>query len=285
MRGLRAALPERRIVDVRFGKMDFVEDPAAIAERLPGTRIAGVSRLGKFISVELEPRAKGARSRPRLSLLIHLGMTGQLTIAEAGNPVPRHTHCQIALDDGRELRYTDIRRFGRIRLAAEASLEDLKKRLGGEPLEVSAEEFCRHLSSRRARVKALLLDQRVLRGIGNIYADESLFVARLHPARIAQNLKKQQLLSLHSAIRLVLAEAIRLRGSSISDYVDSEGNRGEYHLRHQVYQREGEPCFRCGAKIRRIIVAGRSSHYCPRCQPAPRNRRRTKPRRRTDSRG
>ena len=270
VRGLRASLPGRGIVDVRFGKTDFVEDPESIARRLPGTRIAAVSRLGKFISVELQPCANSARHSSRLSLLIHLGMTGQLTMADEGSPIPRHTHCQIALDDGRELRYTDIRRFGCIRLVGEPSLEDLKKRLGGEPLEVSAEEFCRSLSARRARVKALLLDQKVLRGIGNIYADESLFAARLHPARIAQRLKKRELVRLHSAVRQVLAEAIRLRGSSISDYVDSEGNRGEYHLRHRVYQRQGEPCFRCGAKIRRTIVAGRSSHYCPRCQPAPR---------------
>jgi formamidopyrimidine-DNA glycosylase len=119
----------------------------------------------------------------------------------------------------------------------------------------------------------LLLDQRVLRGIGNIYADESLFRARLNPVRIAENLTKKQLLALHEAVRHVLADAIRLRGSSISDYVDSEGNRGSFQLRHRVYQRDGKPCFRCKAKIRRVIVAGRSSHYCPRCQPAPRARR------------
>jgi formamidopyrimidine-DNA glycosylase len=161
-------------------------------------------------------------------------------------------------------------------------------RLGKEPLEIGAEEFCRYFGSRRARVKALLLDQRVLRGIGNIYADESLFRARLHPARIAENLTKQQLLALHEAVRQVLSDAIRFRGSSVSDYVDSEGKRGEFQFRHRVYQRDGKPCFRCKAIIRRVIVAGRSSHFCPRCQPAPRKRKgskkRSKPQRHTDKR-
>ena len=158
-------------------------------------------------------------------------------------------------------------------LIQESALADFTGHLGKEPLEISAEEFCRYFGSRRARVKALLLDQRVLRGIGNIYADESLFRARLHPARIAENLTKKQLLALHRKVRQVLEEAILSRGSSISDYVDSEGNRGEFQLRHRVYQRDGKPCFRCKAKIRRVIVAGRSSHFCPGCQPAPRSRK------------
>jgi formamidopyrimidine-DNA glycosylase len=145
--------------------------------------------------------------------------------------------------------------------------------LGREPLEISAEDFCRDFGSRRARVKALLLDQRILRGVGNIYADESLFRARIHPARIAQQLTKKQLQALHRAVREILAAAIRLRGSSISDYVDAEGNRGEFQLRHRVYQREGKPCVRCREKIRRVIVAGRSSHFCPKCQPAPHARK------------
>ena len=275
VRGLRSSLPGRSIIDVRFGKTDFVEGPQAIAERLPGMRIADVSRLGKFISVELKPDAPGATVCPGFNLIVHLGMTGQLTLAAAGSPVAPHTHCYFGLDDGRELRYTDIRRFGRMRLVPTSSLEEFKRRLGQEPLEVSAEEFCRFLGSRRARVKALLLDQKVLRGIGNIYADESLFRAGLHPGRVGKDLTKKQLLALHKAIRHVLADAIRFRGSSISDYVDSQGNRGEFQFRHQVYQREGEPCFRCRAKIRRMIVAGRSSHFCPRCQPAPRSLRNT----------
>jgi formamidopyrimidine-DNA glycosylase len=273
VRGLRLSLPGRSVVEVRFGKTDFVEDSAGIAERLPGMRILEVTRLGKFICVGLESSAAPAVPLSQFFLIIHLGMTGQLTVIRSSESAPAHTHVFFVLDDGRELRYTDIRRFGRMLLVPQSELADFKGHLGQEPLEISSEEFCRYFGSRHARVKALLLDQKVLRGIGNIYADESLFRARLHPARIAGNLKKKQLLALHGAVREVLAEAIRLRGSSISDYVDSNGNRGEFQLKHRVYQRDGKPCFRCKSKIKWLIVAGRSSHFCPSCQPAPRSRR------------
>jgi formamidopyrimidine-DNA glycosylase len=127
------------------------------------------------------------------------------------------------------------------------------------------------MRGRRARIKALLLDQRVLRGIGNIYADESLWRARIHPKRLGANLKAPEVRRLYRAMRDVLNEAIRLRGSSVSDYVDADGQSGEFQLRHRVYQREGQKCYRCKTKIRRAIVAGRSSHFCPGCQRAPRN--------------
>jgi formamidopyrimidine-DNA glycosylase len=276
VRGLCLTLPGRAIVEVRFGKTDFVDNPAEIAEHLPGARIASVTRLGKFICIGVESTAPQAAPHSQFCLIIHLGMTGQLKLMRSNESVTRHTHVFFVLDDGRELRYTDIRRFGRMLLIAEPGLAEFTGRLGMEPLEISAEEFCRYFESRRARVKALLLDQKVLRGIGNIYADESLFRARLHPARIAENLTRKQLLGLHGAVRQVLAEAIRFRGSSISDYVDSNGNRGEFQFRHRVYQRDGKPCVRCRAKIKRVIVAGRSSHFCPRCQPAPRGRTRSK---------
>jgi formamidopyrimidine-DNA glycosylase len=271
VRGLRLSLPGRTVTDVRFGKTDFVDNVVAIAERLPGTRISGVKRLGKFICIELGSGAGSGAAHTRCNLIVHLGMTGQLTLPHSGEAVAPHTHVFFGLDDGRELRYTDIRRFGRMLLVAESELPSFLAQLGKEPLEITADEFCGLLGSRRTRIKALLLDQRVLGGIGNIYADESLFRARLHPTRSAERLAKKQLLALHAAIRTVLADAIRFRGSSISDYVDSNGNRGEFQLRHRVYQRDGKPCFRCKSTIRRIIVAGRSSHYCPRCQRAPRH--------------
>src|SRR5580704_3258380 len=273
VRGLRLSLPGRTVAEVRFGKTDFVDNPGEIADRLPGMRISDVTRLGKFISIGLEASAQSdAQTAPssRSYLIVHLGMTGRLTVIHSRETVAPHTHVFFALDDGRELRYTDIRRFGRMLLIPEAGLVKFTGQLGKEPLEISAEEFCRYFGSRRARVKALLLDQSVLRGIGNIYADESLFRARLHPARIAETLTKQELLLLHQKVQLVLEEAIRSRGSSISSYVDSEGKRGEFQLRHRVYQRDGKPCFRCMAIIRRLIVAGRSSHFCPRCQIPPR---------------
>ena len=274
VRGLRAVLPGRTILDVRLGKADFIDDPAALAESLPGTRVLDVTRLGKFICIATERSEKTlgphSASDPRLNFVIHLGMTGQLIICGAGDPVASHTHCFFALDDGRELRYKDIRRFGRMLLVPESGMAEFLGPLGKEPLQIGAEEFCRDLGSRRARIKALLLDQSVLRGVGNIYADESLFRARVHPAQIAEKLSKKQLLLLHRAVREVLTAAILLRGSSISDYVDAEGKRGTFQQRHRVYQRTGKPCFRCREKIRRVIVAGRSSHFCPRCQPVPR---------------
>ncbi len=269
-RGLRAALPGRRILSVSLGKTDFIDDPAALEQSLPGCRITAVRRHGKFLVLDLES-ARADNARP--SLLIHLGMTGQLVVCPAEAPVIPHTHVFLALDDGRELRYTDIRRFGRMRIVEDGDHESTLGELGLDPLEATEEEFSAKLRGRRARIKALLLDQRVLRGMGNIYTDESLWRARIHPARLGSTLKPRELRNLHRAVRAVLLEAIRLRGSSISDYVDSDGQRGEFQLRHRVYQRTGKKCFRCGTKIRRATVAGRSSHFCPRCQPAPRLRR------------
>jgi formamidopyrimidine-DNA glycosylase len=273
VRGLRVSLPGRTILDVRLGKTDFIHDPLALGEQLPGSRILDVTRVGKFISIGLVPAGSVSDTSERLYLVIHLGMTGQLMTRLAGDPAPAHTHVYMGLDDGRELRYTDVRRFGRIVLVPESRIAKFQERLGAEPLEITLEEFCARFGSRGARVKALLLDQGILRGMGNIYADESLFRARIHPARIARNLTRTQLATLHQSVRKILTAAIRLRGSSVSDYVDSDGNRGEFQFRHRVYQREGKPCVRCREKIRRVIIAGRSSHFCPRCQPAPRSRK------------
>jgi formamidopyrimidine-DNA glycosylase len=273
VRGLRAAVLGRRIEAVRLGKTDFIENPAELEAFLPGCRIRGVERYGKFIVLTLE-RA-GLRNNCRL--LVHLGMTGQLQARRAADPVAPHTHVFLALDDGRELRYTDIRRFGRIRLLAArnaglrpaSSVSDLPS-LGLDPLEITEAEFARTLGARRAMVKALLLDQHVLRGIGNIYADESLWRARIHPARHAAQLTRREIATLRQSIRRILQHAIRLGGSSISDYVGADGEPGWFQFRHRAYGREGQPCFRCRAKIRRTIVAGRSSYFCPRCQPVPR---------------
>ncbi len=268
-RGLRALLPGRRIVSVRLGKTDFIDDPVALERHLPGARIESVARYGKFLLVRLEP---GNGVGAPYCLVIHLGMTGQLTPRRAEEPVPRHTHARFLLDDGRELRYTDIRRFGRLALVPETQLESFLDHLGLDALEATKEEFRRRLAGRRARIKALLLDQHVFRGMGNIYADESLWRARLHPARHGARLTNEQVARLYRAIHDVLNAAIRLRGSSVSNYVDAEGRPGEYQRRHRVYRREGKACSRCGEKIRRVVVSGRSSYFCPRCQPAPRRR-------------
>jgi formamidopyrimidine-DNA glycosylase len=269
VRGLREVLPGRRILNVRLGKTDFIDDPGALEMQLPGSRIVAVRRHGKFILVELES-ANG--SRHESSLLIHLGMTGQIVTCPPEVPVLPHTHVFFALDDGRELRYTDIRRFGRMAMLANTAQESVLGKLGLDPLEATQEEFRTRFRSRRAYIKALLLDQSVLRGMGNIYTDESLWRARIHPRRLGANLNEEETHRLYGVVRRVLKEAIRLGGSSISDYVDAQGQPGEFQIRHRAYGREGKKCSRCGTSIRRIIVAGRSSYFCPRCQPAPRAR-------------
>jgi formamidopyrimidine-DNA glycosylase len=267
VRGLREPLVGRRIVGVRFGKTDFIDDPVALGERLPGSKIARVERYGKFVSLALEPLET---THNEFHWLIHLGMTGQLMSRNPYEPVAAHTHAFVELDDGRELRYTDIRRFGRMLLVSESEKEKFHGNLGRDPLEISEKEFVKEFSGRRSRVKALLLNQSVLRGMGNIYTDESLWRARIHPARLAANVHVRQLKALYKAMQFVLNTAIRLRGSSISDYLDAEGLPGTYQARHRVYGRAGKPCPRCKTAIRRIVVAGRGTYFCPRCQPAPR---------------
>jgi formamidopyrimidine-DNA glycosylase len=270
VRGLRLVLPGRRIMGVRLSaKTDFIDDPASLERELPGTRVKGIERFGKFLVIGLDREGRG-KDGGEIGLLMHLGMTGQIVVTSVEAPVPPHTHLFLALDDGRELRYTDIRRFGRIRILLGGEREALLGRLGLDPLEMSEKDFRQTITSRDAQIKALLMDQRVLRGMGNIYTDESLWRAKIHPRRLGTKLSEREVKALYKAIHGVLTDAIRSRGSSVSDYVDSDGQRGEFQLRHRVYQREGKKCFRCGGVIRRAIVAGRSSFFCPRCQRAPR---------------
>lgn len=270
VRGLQASVVGRRVLSLRLGKTDFIDDPSAIEALVPGTRVAAIRRYGKFLVFELHP---ASAAEIHHDLLIHLGMTGQLTSRRPEEPIAPHTHVFFSLDDGTELRYTDVRRFGRFAIVANSEREKILGPLGLDPLEATLEEFRQRVNGRRTRIKALLLDQSFLRGMGNIYTDEALWRARIHPMQLAANLKEDEVRRLYKAVRHVLEEAIRLRGSSVSDYVDSNGAEGEFQLRHRVYQRQGKKCFRCGAKIGRIIVAGRSSHFCPRCQRAPRTRR------------
>jgi formamidopyrimidine-DNA glycosylase len=265
-RGLREVLPGRRILSVRLGKTDFIDDPAALEQDLPGGTFARIRRLGKYLLLDLEPRKTPAELS---SLLIHLGMTGKISVCAPETPVRLHTHVFLALDDGRELRYNDVRRFGRMALLANGAHERVLGGLGVEPLEVGEAEFRARIQTRKSRIKAVLLNQSVVRGIGNIYADESLWRAKIHPEKIGARLQDDELRRLHRAVQHILREAIRLRGSSISDYVDLDGGRGEFQQKHRAYQHDGKKCFRCGTIIRRIIVAGRSTHFCPQCQPAP----------------
>lgn len=267
VRGLRESVIGRRIFAVRLGKTDFIDNPDVLARDLPGRRITAIERYGKYFLLRLD----APNGRPAPALLVHLGMTGHLAPHAPAEPLPKHTHVILPLDDGRELRYTDPRRFGRMALLGGDALDSAFGALGLEPLEVTLTDFCSRLAPRRARIKALLLDQRFLRGVGNIYADESLWRARIHPMRLACSLTRPHAVALRRAIQRVLAAAIRSGGSSISNYRDANGQPGGYQFRHRVYDRQGKPCFRCGARIRRILVAGRSSYFCPKCQRAPRS--------------
>jgi formamidopyrimidine-DNA glycosylase len=277
-RGLQAAVAGRQILRVTLRKTDFIDDPAVIERELPGRHIARIERFGKFMLLQLASRAASApgaamaeaQAQVSEALLVHLGMTGHLAPHLPEQPLAKHTHVTFALDDGRELRYTDARRFGRMAYLAGAALVAELERFGADPLLVTKEDFAQRILASRSRIKALMLDQTVLRGVGNIYADEALWKAKIHPAKLGARLTQAELETLCKELRKILLKAIELRGSSTSDFVDAGGIPGDYQQHHKVYGREGEKCLRCGAKIKRIIVAGRSSHFCPHCQPSPR---------------
>jgi formamidopyrimidine-DNA glycosylase len=232
------------------------------ASVLIGKRIEGVDRRGKWIIIRL---TKGC------FLIIHLGMTGQLTKVPATEPRASHTHLIFGLSPGKqELRFRDVRRFGSATLLTGPEVLEQYFRdaaLGPEPFDVPAAHWWERLAGTKRCLKAILLDQRVVAGVGNIYADESLFQARLHPARLGTEITRPEADRLRRAIGTVLNRAIDLRGSSIRDYVGGSGQKGNYQDRFRVYQRAGQPCPRCGTPIERIRLAGRSTHFCPCCQP------------------
>ena len=204
-------------------------------------------------------------SEPSAQWIVHLGMTGRLLVSTPDAPVAAHTHARLSLASGRELRFVDPRRFGRLEYR-ELSRKDGFRAPGADPLEVTAAEFARLFSGRKLFIKAALLNQKLLSGVGNIYADESLFRAGIRPRRRSGQLTRAEMEELRLALVQVLEHAIRLGGSSVSDYVDADGARGFFQLEHCVYLRTELPCRRCQTPIRRIVVAGRGTHYCPHCQ-------------------
>lgn len=214
-----------------------------------GRAILNVTRHGKFILLSLAPAGY---------LIVHLGMTGKLRWNAARE---KHTHAIFTLSDG-ELTYTDARTFGSIE--SSDTLPERVSKLGPDALAVPEAEFLERLNARKGRIKSRLLNQLFLRGLGNIYADEALFRAGIHPG--TNKISRRRALLLHAAVQQVLGEAVEARGSSISDYVDAENQRGSFQNQHRVYGREGEPCVNCGTPIRRIVITQRSSHYCPKCQ-------------------
>jgi formamidopyrimidine-DNA glycosylase len=273
-RGLEREVAGLKILSVSLGKTDFIDNADLLQSELPGRTIVGVERYGKFLLLRLGSDAADRKTPGESALLVHLGMTGLLMPRPVNEPQAKHTHVVMLLGDGRELRYVDPRRFGRMAyLAGEALARELQ-RFGADPLEVGLEEFFRRIHKRNARIKALLLDQSVLRGVGNIYSDESLWKARIHPAHLGTRLKPPQVKALYRELQRILHKAIVLRGSSISDFLDAQGMPGEYQLHHRVYGREGKPCPRCRTTIRRGTVAGRSSYFCPACQKSPRGYKR-----------
>ena len=270
-RGVDARVRGDRIVDAWFAShpQPFKNPAARQAHGLRNRVILSVHRTGKHIVCELGAAGAPAQSpvaqSPAAQWIVHLGMTGRLLVTTPDAPVARHTHARLALASGRELRFVDPRRFGRL------EFRDLERGEGftgpgAEPLTIGPDEFALLFRGRRLAIKAALLNQKLLAGVGNIYADESLFRARIRPRKAAGRLTRAELEKLRAALLEVLEHAIRLGGSSVSDYVDADGARGFFQLEHCVYQRTGEPCRTCETPIRRIVVGGRSTHYCPRCQ-------------------
>ncbi len=228
--------------------------------------VLGVSRRGKWIRVHL---ADG------WNLLFHLGMTGRLWVVEAGAPDQPHTHLVFDLaPGGRQLRFQDVRRFGVADLLTDEEWQQTlaSEHLGPEPFDLTAEELWQKARASQRCLKAILMDQSVTAGVGNIYADESLFEARLHPARRGTTLRQDEAERLQNALVTVLRRAINRHGSTIRTFFYGENGRGGYQNEFRVYRQTGKPCPRCGSSIRRIRLAGRSTHFCPRCQPAPRRR-------------
>jgi formamidopyrimidine-DNA glycosylase len=288
VRGLAKRVTGEVIESVWLGqkKEPLKSSASAIAKTLEHSRIAAVCRMGKHIVFDLDQdhvappsaapcrKSKQASSRvqpnpgkhaPASSTaqwIVHLGMTGRLLVCESEAQVAKHTHAILKLSSGRELRFVDPRRFGRLSVAQAGNFDAA----GVEPLEIDLDRFLALFRGRNTPIKSALLNQKLLRGVGNIYADESLFRAGLRPRRRASTMTREQLAKLLSAIRQVLKEAIALGGSSISDYVNSDGEEGFFQLQHRVYGRESEPCLVCKTAVKRIVIAGRSSHYCPKCQ-------------------
>jgi formamidopyrimidine-DNA glycosylase len=230
-----------------------------IAATLEHSRIATVRRVGKHIVFDLEPQKTPPK---QAQWIVHLGMTGRLQVCEPQADILKHTHAILKLASGMELRFVDPRRFGRLSVARAGDFD-----AGGiEPLEADLDRFLALFRARKTPIKSALLNQKLLRGVGNIYADESLFRAGIRPRRRASTITRDQLAGLLASVKEVLKEAIALGGSSISDYVDADGEAGFFQLQHRVYGREGELCLVCETPIKRIVIAGRSSHYCPKCQ-------------------
>jgi formamidopyrimidine-DNA glycosylase len=270
-RQLAPALEGRRIesVEVRDPRWSEPAPPEAIDDALRGRRIEQVGRRGKYLIVSLEDD---------VHLVMHLRMTGNLLLTQESEDPP-HTRVAIGLDDGRRLLFVDVRRFGTgdVLLGDDALADYFDSRLGVEPLsaDFTAEALRALARGRKQPVKAFLLNQERIAGVGNIYADESLFRAKIHPLRPVGTLKRDQIEALREGVVESLELGIDSKGASIDDYRHVDGERGSFQDRFLVYSRAGEPCVRCGTPIEKLRAAGRGTYVCPHCQPRPRIRRRS----------
>jgi formamidopyrimidine-DNA glycosylase len=253
------ALPGRLITGVRVGWAGTIATASTelFCQRLAGQRIEAIGRRGKFITFALSGGDH---------LLIHLRMTGQLFVEAASPTLGPHDRVIFTLDDGRQLRFRDTRKFGQVYLVSDS--QEILGRLGPEPLDdtFGADDLAKLLQGRSTMIKPLLLDQQFIAGIGNIYADEALFAAGIHPQRKANSLSMEEVRRLHAAIRQVLVAAIEHGGTTVDDYRQADGSAGWYQNELRVFRRAEEPCPRCGTTIRRIVLGGRSTHFCPVCQ-------------------
>jgi len=262
VRGLRKTVVGKKIRNVEVIFPGIVkQDTKNFIRNVGRSKIIMVRRQGKYILIDL---SNGK------TILTHLGMTGNLLLVKSSSPGNRHDHLIVKFyENDKELRYNDQRKFGKIKsfpTSKEENVSELKK-LGPESLNISSSDFVNLLQKRKGRIKSALLNQQIIAGLGNIYADESLFEAKIHPAQKIDKLSLQELKRLHQAIQIILKKAIMAGGSSIENYYNVNGEIGSFQLQHKVYGREGLSCKKCGTKIKRIKISQRSSYFCPRCQP------------------
>jgi formamidopyrimidine-DNA glycosylase len=259
VRLLRPQLFDRTILGVHCQWPRHIDRPPLpeFQHRIVGRKIKDVSRRGKFILISLDHTE---------TLIVHLRMSGHLAVVEATLPIDKHSHTIFELDSGQELRFRDTRKFGRVYLVRD--VQEVVGRLGPEPLDpaFSAEALGEILSGRKRTLKPFLLDQTMIAGIGNIYADEALFHAGLLPMRRTDSLAANEIVALFKAIRQVLQLGIAREGASISNYLKPDGQKGNMQNEVKVFRRTGEDCYRCGELIQRIRLGGRSTHFCPGCQ-------------------
>ena len=259
---LKPRLEGREITEVTALSEPSIAKPSVgeFVHQLVGQKIEKVWRRGKHIIIDLSSGKE---------LVIHLRMTGRLLFRDSAAPEDRFTRVIVHLDGGQELRFTDVRRFGRMSVLSQEELQYLSASLGLEPLseDFTPEKLKDIIDRRGQRIKPLLLDQRYIVGLGNIYADEALFEAGVHPARPASSLTDEEIRKLFFAIKKVLSAGIADKGTTFDSYLDAFGKKGEHQFHLEVYRRTGELCPRCGTPIQRIVVGGRGTHFCPKCQP------------------